>query len=67
MVTVIFVPKHLVILIIVYQTNTAHRASNLYSEFNMQNKILSDVELVTLLTFCTNFQVFARFVLQSRP
>jgi len=27
----------------------------------------SNVEVVMLLTFCTNFQVFARFVLQSSP
>jgi len=38
MVEVIFVPKHLVMLNIVYQTNTGHRASSLYNESNAQNK-----------------------------
>ena len=33
-----FVPKHLVMLIVVYQTNTGHRASSLYNESNAQNK-----------------------------
>jgi len=35
---VIFVPKHLVMSIMVYQTNTGHRASSLYNESNAQNK-----------------------------
>jgi len=38
MVEVLFVPKHLVMLIIVYQTNTGHRALSLYNESNAQNK-----------------------------
>jgi len=33
-----FVPKHLVMLIIVYQANTWHRAASLYNESNAQNK-----------------------------
>jgi len=38
MVAIIFEPKHLVMSIIVYQTNTEHRASSLYNESNAQNK-----------------------------
>jgi len=34
-----FVPKHHVMLIIVYQTNTGHRESSLYNESNAQNKV----------------------------
>jgi len=34
-----FVPKHLVMLITVYQTNTGHRAVSLYNESNAQNKL----------------------------
>jgi len=38
MVAVIFVPKHLVIFIVMYRTNTGHRASSLYNETNTWNK-----------------------------
>jgi len=38
MVAVIFVPKHLVLLVTVYQTNTEHPASNLRCESKTQNK-----------------------------
>jgi len=38
MVLVMFVPKHLVMLITVYQPNTGHRASSLCNESNTQNK-----------------------------
>jgi len=33
-----FVPKHLVVLITVYQTNTGHRAVSLCNESNAQNQ-----------------------------
>ena len=36
MVEVLFVPNHLVMLIVVYQANTGHRASSLYNEPNVQ-------------------------------
>jgi len=54
-------------LITVYQTNTGHRVVSLYNESNAQNKLHSNVEVVMLLTLCTNFQVFAHFVLQFAP
>jgi len=38
MVAFFFVPKHLAKSIIVYQTNTGHRASSFYNESNAQNK-----------------------------
>jgi len=62
-----FVPKHLVMLITVYQTNTGHRAVSLYNESNAQTNFHSNVEVVMLLTLCTNFLVFAHFVLLSSP
>jgi len=37
MVAVIFVPKHLVMLITVYQTNTGHQAVSFNNESNAQN------------------------------
>jgi len=67
MVPVIFVPKHLVMFLAVYQTTTGDRASNHYNKSNTQKNLLSNVEVVTLLKFCTNFQVFAHFALQSSP
>jgi len=93
-----FVPKHLVMFILLYRPNTGHRASSLYNESSTQKKftfkcrrrniysvrsssvwffaekgflsidsVLSNVEVVTLLTFCSNCQVFAHFALQSSP
>jgi len=38
MVPVIFVPKHLVMFIVMYKTNTGHQASSLCGESNTQNK-----------------------------
>jgi len=38
MVAVTFVPKHLVMSIVVYQTNTGHRAVSICNESNAQNK-----------------------------
>ena len=35
---VILVPKYFVMFIVVYQTNTGHRASSLCNEYNMHNK-----------------------------
>jgi len=45
-------------LIIVYQTNTGHRAVGLYNESNAQNKFTLNIEVAMLLRLCTNFQVF---------
>jgi len=39
MVAVILLPKYFVMFIVVYQTNTGHRASSLYNEYNMHNKL----------------------------
>ena len=38
MVAVIFVPKHLIMFIVVHQTNTGHRALSCYNASNKQNK-----------------------------
>ena len=62
-----FVPNNLVMLFSVYQTNTGHGAVGLYNESNAQKNLYSNVEVVMLLTLCTNFQVFAHFALQSSP
>ena len=62
-----FEPKHLVMLIIMYQTNTEHPAVT-FAMNPMRRTILhSNVEVFMLLTLCTNFQVFARFALQFSP
>jgi len=59
--------------ITVYQTNTEHRAESCYNESNAQNKFTLKflhqiyIEVVMLLTLCTNLQVFAHFALQSSP
>jgi len=61
MVAVIFVPKHLVMLIIMYQTNTEHPAVTFTMNPMRRTNLHSNVEVFMLLTFCTNFQVFAHF------
>jgi len=62
-----FVPKHLVILIIMYQTNTEHPAVTFTINPMRRTNLLSNVEVFMLLTLCTNFQVFAHFALQFSP
>jgi len=54
---------------IVYQTNSGHRAASLYNESNAQSiQMLHPMRRTfMLIMLCTNFQVFAHFVLQSSP
>jgi len=61
-----FVPKHLVMLmlIIMYQTNTEHPAVTFTMNPISRINLHSNVEVFMLLTLCTNFQVFAHFALQ---
>ena len=47
------------------QTNTGHQAFTMNQM--RRKKLHSNVEVVMLLTLCTNFQVFAHFALQSSP
>jgi len=67
MVAVIFVPKHLVMFTVMYETNTGHRAVSLYNESNTQNKFTFKFWSCYALMLCTNFEVFAHFALQSSP
>jgi len=48
-------------------TSTLGNTPNLNIGFlhQKENPTLANVEVVTLLTLCTNFQVFAHFALQS--
>ena len=52
-------------LIIMYQTNTEHPAVTFTMNPMRRTNLHSNVEVFKLLTFCTNFQVFSHFVLQS--
>jgi len=61
MVAVIFVPKHLFMLIIMHHTNTGDREVPFTLNPMRRTIAHSSVEVVMLLTLCTNFQVFARF------
>jgi len=54
-------------LIIVYQTNTGHRAEAFTMNPMRRTNLHSNVEVVMLLRLCTNFQVLSHFVLQSSP
>jgi len=62
-----FVPKHIVILIIMYQTNTELPAVTFTMNPMSRTNYNSNVEVVMLITLCTIFQVFAHFALQSSP
>jgi len=62
-----FVPKQLVMLIIMYQTNTEHPAVTFTMNPMRRTNLHSNVEVFMLLTLCTNFQVFAHFTLQFSP
>jgi len=62
-----FVPKHLVMLTIMYQTNTEHPAVTFTMNPMHRTNLNSNVEVFMLVTLCTNFQVFAHFALQSSP
>jgi len=62
-----FIPKHLVMLITVYQANARHRAVSFYNESNAQKKIAFKCWSCHVLTLCTNNQVFAHFALPSSP
>jgi len=66
MVAVIFCTEtsHHVTAIMVYHTNSGHPAS--MNPIRRTN-LLSNIDVVTLSKFCTNFKVFAHFVLQSSP
>jgi len=67
MVAVIFVPKHLVMLIIMYQTNTEHPAVTFTMNPTRRTNLHSNVVVFMLLTLCTNLQVFVHFALQFSP
>ena len=62
-----FVPKQLVMLIIMYQTNTEHPAVTFTMSPMRRINLHSNVEVFMLLTLCSNFQVFAHFALQFSP
>jgi len=55
MVAVIFVPKHLDMLIIMYQTNTEHTAVTFTVNPMRRINLHSNVEVFMLLTLFTNF------------
>jgi len=61
-----FVPKHLVMLVAVYQTNSGHRAICLHNESNAQKKFTFKC-WTCHASLCTNVQVFAHIALQSSP
>ena len=66
MAAVIFASKYFVMIIImVYQTNTGHPASSIYMSAISTAHVVSNVDVVTCLKLCTNFQVFAHFALQT--
>jgi len=67
MVAVIFLRKQLVMLIIMYQTNTKHPAVTFIMNPMRRTNLHSTVEVLMLLTLCTNFQVFGHFALRFSP
>jgi len=67
MVTVIFAPKHLVMLITVYQANTGHRSASFYNESNAQNKVTFKCWSCHAFNVVQQLQVFAHFALESSP
>jgi len=50
-----------------YQANTEHPAATFTMNPMLRTNLNSNVEVVMLVTLCTNFQVFAHFALQSSP
>jgi len=58
-----FVPKHLVMLIMCIKLTLDIEQKAFTMNPIRRTNLHSNVELVTLLTLCTNFQVFARFAI----